>query len=159
MCSIYVFFFFQAEDGIRDADVTGVQTCALPIFSENIIKISLPYKKQVYRVLDKDGMFYGADAVCLASEVSIDKIVHPFDSNKSVKLNNLTLEPLLKEVIVNGNRVSKLYNIKEIAEYSKNRLEKLPDEYKRFQNPHIYKVGLSAKLKEERDKLISKHKA
>src|SRR6266498_270800 len=28
---IYFFFFFQAEDGIRDADVTGVQTCALPI--------------------------------------------------------------------------------------------------------------------------------
>src|SRR3989442_5750198 len=27
----YLFFFFQAEDGIRDADVTGVQTCALPI--------------------------------------------------------------------------------------------------------------------------------
>src|SRR3989442_5628414 len=27
------FFFFQAEDGIRDADVTGVQTCALPIYS------------------------------------------------------------------------------------------------------------------------------
>src|SRR3989442_3597201 len=26
-------FFFQAEDGIRDADVTGVQTCALPIWS------------------------------------------------------------------------------------------------------------------------------
>ena len=28
-----MFFFFQAEDGIRDADVTGVQTCALPIFN------------------------------------------------------------------------------------------------------------------------------
>src|SRR5689334_24659271 len=28
----YVFFFFQAEDGIRDGTVTGVQTCALPIF-------------------------------------------------------------------------------------------------------------------------------
>src|SRR6266542_6542331 len=26
-----MFFFFQAEDGIRDATVTGVQTCALPI--------------------------------------------------------------------------------------------------------------------------------
>src|SRR2546430_13230229 len=26
------FFFFQAEDGIRDLTVTGVQTCALPIF-------------------------------------------------------------------------------------------------------------------------------
>src|SRR5436305_3530565 len=32
----FFFFFFQAEDGIRDADVTGVQTCALPIcFSSN----------------------------------------------------------------------------------------------------------------------------
>src|SRR5437773_10056722 len=30
-CYIFVFFFFQAEDGIRDRDVTGVQTCALPI--------------------------------------------------------------------------------------------------------------------------------
>src|SRR5437879_7682677 len=27
----YLFFFFQAEDGIRDTSVTGVQTCALPI--------------------------------------------------------------------------------------------------------------------------------
>src|SRR5437762_9408242 len=27
-------FFFQAEDGIRDTSVTGVQTCALPIFLE-----------------------------------------------------------------------------------------------------------------------------
>src|SRR5215813_14747583 len=29
---LVVGFFFQAEDGIRDADVTGVQTCALPIY-------------------------------------------------------------------------------------------------------------------------------
>src|SRR5258708_24501030 len=29
---IHVFFFFQAEDGIRDDLVTGVQTCALPIY-------------------------------------------------------------------------------------------------------------------------------
>src|SRR5436305_9268121 len=29
---VFIFFFFQAEDGIRDADVTGVQTCALPIW-------------------------------------------------------------------------------------------------------------------------------
>src|SRR5256886_9592677 len=30
--AIRSFFFFQAEDGIRDLTVTGVQTCALPIF-------------------------------------------------------------------------------------------------------------------------------
>src|SRR3989442_127314 len=31
VCGLNSVFFFQAEDGIRDADVTGVQTCALPI--------------------------------------------------------------------------------------------------------------------------------
>src|SRR5438445_8822555 len=31
MYFIFFFFFFQAEDGIRDIGVTGVQTCALPI--------------------------------------------------------------------------------------------------------------------------------
>src|SRR5688500_19932671 len=35
MCFLsYLFFFFQAEDGIRDYKVTGVQTCALPIFGK-----------------------------------------------------------------------------------------------------------------------------
>src|SRR2546427_3318239 len=34
-CDFIFFFFFQAEDGIRDLTVTGVQTCALPISKEN----------------------------------------------------------------------------------------------------------------------------
>src|SRR3712207_8898615 len=33
-----VFFFFQAEDGIRDIGVTGVQTCALPIFEREPVR-------------------------------------------------------------------------------------------------------------------------
>src|SRR5207249_9622412 len=32
-CILWFFFFFQAEDGIRDRNVTGVQTCALPILA------------------------------------------------------------------------------------------------------------------------------
>src|SRR5437773_4770223 len=38
----FFFFFFQAEDGIRDRDVTGVQTCALPIFR---IQCSRPQRR------------------------------------------------------------------------------------------------------------------
>src|SRR5207245_9559479 len=36
VCSLHLpwYFFFQAEDGIRDATVTGVQTCALPIYPD-----------------------------------------------------------------------------------------------------------------------------
>src|SRR2546426_6127705 len=33
--ALFFFFFFQAEDGIRDYKVTGVQTCALPILDES----------------------------------------------------------------------------------------------------------------------------
>src|SRR5689334_4177911 len=37
MCCIFFFvFFFQAEDGIRDGTVTGVQTCALPILPSEL---------------------------------------------------------------------------------------------------------------------------
>src|SRR2546430_4154357 len=36
-----VCFFFQAEDGIRDLTVTGVQTCALPIFLYNQIQCTI----------------------------------------------------------------------------------------------------------------------
>src|SRR5438034_9815901 len=45
MSSIFVsffVFFFQAEDGIRDHCVTGVQTCALPIFKKELA-IALKY--------------------------------------------------------------------------------------------------------------------
>src|SRR5256886_13085683 len=35
LISLLQVFFFQAEDGIRDLTVTGVQTCALPIFTRN----------------------------------------------------------------------------------------------------------------------------
>src|SRR5207245_8601109 len=41
---LFCLFFFQAEDGIRDATVTGVQTCALPILSVNP-RLSSPLPK------------------------------------------------------------------------------------------------------------------
>src|SRR5207248_6297384 len=37
---LFCFFFFQAEDGIRDRTVTGVQTCALPIY---LLRMVLAY--------------------------------------------------------------------------------------------------------------------
>lgn len=125
--------------------------------SENIIKISLPYKKQVYRMLDENGMFYGADAVAMFSEEKVEQMEDPFDITKKLKLNNFIHEPLLEKVMENGKKVGPARTVKEIAAYSKSRLEKLPKEFKRFQNPHIYKIGISTALKMERDRLIQKH--
>ena len=55
-----------------------------------------------------------------------------------------------------GDIKIKNYSVKEISEYVKERLELLPDEHKRFENPHIYKVGISEKLFELRKKLMQK---
>ena len=53
---VYFFFFFQAEDGIRDDLVTGVQTCALPIsFPEK--RSRLPHVGQCTSKLPRNGNF------------------------------------------------------------------------------------------------------
>src|SRR4051795_551780 len=41
-------FFFQAEDGIRDESVTGVQTCALPILDGDSGQIFADYEEQTF---------------------------------------------------------------------------------------------------------------
>src|SRR2546429_8110340 len=51
------FFFFQAEDGIRDVAVTGVQTCALPIFVAQV--------SDSVQDLRNDGLANGDPAVML----------------------------------------------------------------------------------------------
>src|SRR6266850_3835865 len=43
------FFFFQAEDGIRDYKVTGVQTCALPIWAARLPNSVYPYSLTSWR--------------------------------------------------------------------------------------------------------------
>src|SRR3712207_8546889 len=65
MKMIIVVFFFQAEDGIRDIGVTGVQTCALPIFIALIVSqviaflywISPNVKQPGYRWVSPGGLF------------------------------------------------------------------------------------------------------
>src|SRR6266699_275206 len=48
------FFFVQAEDGIRGADVTGVQTCALPVLQGHLRRAASTYGEAV-RVLPGQG--------------------------------------------------------------------------------------------------------
>src|ERR1022692_186971 len=51
---IFFFFFFQAEDGIRDYKVTGVQTCALPISSDMTASFTwitlFPWSEEIARM-------------------------------------------------------------------------------------------------------------
>ena len=58
MFYLCLFFFFQAEDGIRDIGVTGVQTCALPISELLVILVILYFFYQMTKKLYKQKMEY-----------------------------------------------------------------------------------------------------
>src|SRR5690606_40295283 len=47
--------FFQAEDGIRDFHVTGVQTCALPIYSRDVFRANQESTLYRYRIFNNRG--------------------------------------------------------------------------------------------------------
>ena len=59
--NIVDFYFYQAEDGIRDRDVTGVQTCALPIFKGVEEIIHYFYDKGITLVLASSSAMVNID--------------------------------------------------------------------------------------------------
>lgn len=141
-----------ALDGVyKLGSVDGNPTLKI---SENIEKITLPGHKKIYRYLNDDGTFYG-DAILLDRENILERMHHPtFPAQKS-NLNGREYEELLVQVIKEGKLVGELPTIKENAAYKKERFSKLNPEFKRFDNPHIYKVGISTRLMETRDKLLN----
>jgi nicotinate phosphoribosyltransferase len=150
--------------GHPDAALDGVYKLSLADgkprikLSENVGKITLPHRKQVFRLIDSNDRFVGADVVVLDDEKEVETMHHPLYPLKSLTITKYKKEPLLCKVMENGSRVKKPENLKAIARYSRSRLEKLPEEYKRFDNPHIYKVGISERLQNERNRLINEFK-
>src|SRR3712207_8771595 len=66
-----VCFFFQAEDGIRDIGVTGVQTCALPILVEGIHHRGVAHERPERRAcIDRHGV---TAAVASARRIVVDR--------------------------------------------------------------------------------------
>jgi len=126
--------------------------------SESISKVTLPHKKQVYRISTEDHTLIGADAIALANENSVSRMYHPVEPFKNLSIVGLTQTPMLQPIMQEGKRLYPEKSVQEVAAFSKKQLAALPEEFKRFDNPHIYKVGISNQLKEERDRLIAAHK-
>lgn len=120
--------------------------------SENLSKVTLPGLKKIIRYTDNDG-YYQADAIVLNDEDTIPKMFHPFDKEKSKVLKNYKSVVITKKVVEGGKPTIKLESAETIREKVKENLSKLPLEYKRFEYPHIYKVGISEKLMKLRDEL------
>ena len=151
--------------GQPDAALDGVYKLSMAAnkprlkLSESLEKITLPGIKQVMRIIGKNEMFYGADVVALLEEEKgTARMFHPFDSEKSLDLKSFQQQPLLQKIMSKGKKLVSEPSLNEIADYVQKRLALLPIEYKRFENPHIYKVGISRKLMKLRDDLRHEYK-
>ena len=121
-------------------------------FSENFAKITLPGKKMVNRYFDNDGMFY-ADGIALEGEQKVETIYHPFFPENRSSVRGLRSENLLLKVMEDGKRLEK-WTIVESSSTARRRLLALSAEHKQFENPHVYKVGISGGLLDLRSTLV-----
>jgi len=113
--------------------------------SDDLEKSSLPGVKQVHRFLEDGGAFH-ADGVGLAGEGPPAVIHHPYAVDRRLATGGLKSAPLLTRVMERGRRTRPPRSVREIRAVAAGRLERLPPEYRRFENPHLYKVGLSDAL-------------
>ncbi|HWB92204.1 MAG TPA: nicotinate phosphoribosyltransferase [Puia sp.] len=146
-----------ALDGVyKLAEIAGRPVMKL---SETLSKLTLPGVKQVRRAFDKDGRFFGADVILLSGEDPAPTPVmhHPFEPGKSLAIGHLSQEPLLQLVMEDGRSLRTSPSLSECAAYCRQRLSLLPAEYRRFENPHRYKVGLSKRLLDLRDETRARY--
>src|SRR5207244_10470027 len=81
-----VYFFFQAEDGIRDDLVTGVQTCALPI-----LKIDKSFVDKI--ILGKEGAAVARAIITMSDTLQLETIAEGIESfSQRTELQNLGCE-------------------------------------------------------------------
>ena len=131
--------------------------------SENIIKITNPDFKRLYRFYSKDTGKAEADLLTVYDEV-IDQsqpyeLFDPAHVWKRKLMENYELRELLVPIFQGGECVYTSPTVPEIRENCRRELESMWDEVLRFENPHNYYVDLSQRLWDEKHALLkNRHK-
>lgn len=120
--------------------------------SDNFQKVTLPGKKKILRCSNGDGMF-AADGILCEDEQAAGTIHHPFYPEQHSDVSQLGQHRLERVVMENGQPAFSVRPVSEIAKYAEERLSRLQPEHKRFENPHVYKVGVSPSLLHLRSRL------
>ncbi len=129
--------------------------------SENVVKITNPSYKEVWRLFDNASGKAVADVITLAGEIIDDTkpytIFDPEQTYKKTTLTDFTARKLQVQIFKSGKCVYQSPDIETIKKYCKEQLETIWDEVKRFENPHEYYVDLSKPLWELKNRLLSEH--
>ncbi len=126
-------------------------------FSDNPEKITLPGKKNLYRVYDENGMAF-ADLITL-SEESLDPsqpltLFDPRETWKRTTMTRYTLRSLLEPFFQAGQPLQEEKTVQEISQYRAKEEQTLWEEQLRPINPHLPKVDLSQKLWDLRHNML-----
>ncbi len=132
--------------------------------SNNPEKITLPGKKKVYRIYDKETGKIKADLICLETETLDEtKDLTLFDQTATwkkmhLKAGHYTVRELLVPIFVDGQCVYTSPKTMDIRAYAQGELGTLWDEHRRLKNPHTVPVDLSEELYTLREKMIREFK-
>lgn len=123
-------------------------------------KITIPYRKQVYRIFSKETGMALADYITIwDEEVDLEPqeltIFSPSQPWKRQTLTNIVLKPMLIPIFENGKKVYNSPELGEIKAFCQQQIDTLWDELKRLEYPHIYYVDYSEKLWLEQMRLLS----
>lgn len=129
--------------------------------SENIVKITNPSYKKVWRLFDNGSGKAIADVITLADEIIDDSkpytIFDPEQTYKKTTLTDFTAKQLQVQIFEKGKCIYNSPDVETIRAYCREQLETIWDEVKRFENPHEYYVDLSQPLWELKNRLLSEH--
>ena len=129
--------------------------------SENVVKITNPHYKKLYRFIGNDTGKAIADYLAIYDEVIDDsqnlEIFDPDATWKRKTVYNFTAKELQVPIFQNGKLVYELPNLDSIRNYCREQVDMLWDEIKRFDNPQTYYVDLSQKLWDIKYGLLEKN--
>lgn len=115
--------------------------------SDNSAKITNPGFKTIYRIYDKKTGKAEADLIALRDEkfdfTKPITLTHPTERWKTITFTDYIARELPIKAVENGKLAYNTPSIKEIADYARKETETFWDEYKRLDQPHIFKVDLS----------------
>ena len=129
--------------------------------SENVVKITNPHYKKLYRFIGNDTGKAIADYLAIYDEVIDDsqnlEIFDPDATWKRKTVYNFTAKELQVPIFQNGKLVYELPNLDSIRNYCREQVDMLWDEIKRFDNPQTYYGDLSQKLWDIKYGLLEKN--
>jgi len=128
--------------------------------SEDPAKINNPYPKNIYRIYGADDHKARADLIVLEDEEINENepltIFDPVHTWKKMTFHNFYVKKLLHPLFIDGKCVREKRKVSEIKKHTDKEKESLWIQYRRNQNPQIYKVDLSKKLWTLKNELLEK---